>query len=809
MTRDRSRFVADRPGCAVLRTPLRTVVSTPIISENARIIRSVYVTPAASTITVKTVGKHGWTVLDTISVRVGGWNGLTYRAHPANGDNWPITIVDDYTVTLTGSTFVTNSLFLHGIAYTGSLTIDAVVELQRLVLIAEEDGGLSTLDMPPGLAAFLSKSGPTHMLGMRSSVAIRGADKNASYIFAGDNTNGHILFYYEVEKVTVSDITIMGNRPYQGTGGYHGIRFAGLEGNVITQVTITDVNLFGIAGYGIGDQGDGSFTEEHYTRVTICETDSDGRDGKNRTNLTKNNSAHGCNIFHTMLFVQGVNAVGELLGSNPITTNSGTPTLIAVAHSGNVSAVGVTVTLEDGSDSANANGLTFPITGVITARNASAYTLDISVSGQSATSSGAMGGSAVTAFISMFSRGDAAFDTRGGYWNISAMHLRGDFDARAAIRARKGHSYAPGSGTRKSTITGVTIEHTGPIPQQGNGIAVMDEDVVITGVVGYNLFSVLNYASNVKGGTNTGVIGHSCAYVIYNDAENISSTGFIGNDSTGATVYDDGGLAEDSGDMETDAFTTTAGSNLVTVSMPLHARITGNTVTYAGVALFDNVDMNGSFVVTVIDANTVRVTASTNATAGMSGGGENATFEWSGAAHLARLNSYIGGKSIASVVGYQFTSKSRDALVMGCSSYQDTTPYSDAAPRTKFKHNTGDLPNREEIVSLPLDGTPLYLTTADAGKLYYLPTTATATAVVYLPIGTANNLGIKYSFANGSGTYGIEVRLQGTGNIRIGSTTSSVGLSCAAGGDSLEVIFREVTQQRWMALSHIGTWPAL
>lgn len=804
MIRDRSRFVADRPGCAVLRTPKQTVVSTPIISENARIIRSVYVTPAASTITVETIGAHGWTAADTISVRVGGWDGLTYRAHPANGDNWPITIVDDYTVILTGSTFVTNSLFLHGIAYTGSLTIDAVVELQRLVLIAEEDGGLSTLDMPPGVAAFLSRSGPTHMLGMRSSVAIRGADKNASYIFAGDNTNGHILFYYEVEKVTVSDITIMGNRQYQGTGGYHGIRFAGLEGNVITQVTITDVNLFGIAGYGIGDQGDGSFTEEHYTRVTICETDSDGRDGKNRTNLSKNNSAHGCNIFHTMLFVQGVNAAGRLLGSNPITTNSGTPTLIDVAHSSNVSAVGVTVTLTGGT---NANGLTFPITGVITARNASSYTLDISATGQSASSSGAMGGSAVTAYVAMFSSGDAAFDTRGGYWNISGLHVRGDLQGRAAIRARKGHSYAPGSGTRKSTITGVTIEHTGPVAQQGTGIAVLDEDVTITGVVGYNLSSVVNYAANVKGGTNTGVIGHSCAYVIYNDAENISSTGFIGNDSTGATVYDDGGIAEDSGDMETDAFTTTAGSSTVTVSMPLHAHITGNTVTYAGVDLFDNVDMNGSFVVTVIDANTVQVTASTNATAGMSGGGENATFEWSGAAHLARLNSYIGGKSIASVVGYQFTSKSRDAIVMGCSSYQDTTPYIDAAPRTQWRNNLPDLPNREPVVELT--STPLTLTTEDADKLYYLPTTATATAVVTLPAGVANNLGIKFRFANGSGTYGIEVRVSGTGNIRIGSTTSSVGLSCAAAGDSLEVIFREVTQQRWLALSNIGTWSAL
>lgn len=68
-------------------------------------------------------------------------------------------------------------------------------------------------------------------------------------------------------------------------------------------------------------------------------------------------------------------------------------------------------------------------------------------------------------------------------------------------------------------------------------------------------------------------------------------------------------------------FATTNTSPTVTVTRTGHGLVTGQTVTYAPVAAFNNVTISGPYTITVTDANHFTITAGTNANATGSGGG--------------------------------------------------------------------------------------------------------------------------------------------------------------------------------------------
>jgi hypothetical protein len=70
-------------------------------------------------------------------------------------------------------------------------------------------------------------------------------------------------------------------------------------------------------------------------------------------------------------------------------------------------------------------------------------------------------------------------------------------------------------------------------------------------------------------------------------------------------------------------FATTNGSNVVTVTASGHGGQTGDYVTISGASTFANVDMNGEFTITVIDANSYTVNATTNASSTTTGGGSS------------------------------------------------------------------------------------------------------------------------------------------------------------------------------------------
>lgn len=100
-------------------------------------------------------------------------------------------------------------------------------------------------------------------------------------------------------------------------------------------------------------------------------------------------------------------------------------------------------------------------------------------------------------------------------------------------------------------------------------------------------------------------------------------------------VYDPLGVQNDitpfrsTGTLGNNPFTTSNGSNVVTVNNTNHGVNPGDTAIYAGATAFNNVTMNGTFIVqTIIDTNNYTVLATTTANASGSGGGNAVTFQY-------------------------------------------------------------------------------------------------------------------------------------------------------------------------------------
>lgn len=85
----------------------------------------------------------------------------------------------------------------------------------------------------------------------------------------------------------------------------------------------------------------------------------------------------------------------------------------------------------------------------------------------------------------------------------------------------------------------------------------------------------------------------------------------------------------DSGTLGANPFATVSTSTTVTVTDVAHARGVGDTVIFAGAATFNNVTINGTYIVqTIVDANGYTITALTTASGTGAGGGAAVTFQY-------------------------------------------------------------------------------------------------------------------------------------------------------------------------------------
>lgn len=84
-----------------------------------------------------------------------------------------------------------------------------------------------------------------------------------------------------------------------------------------------------------------------------------------------------------------------------------------------------------------------------------------------------------------------------------------------------------------------------------------------------------------------------------------------------------------SGTLGNNPFTTVNTSNVVTVNLTSHGANPGDTLITSGATTFNNVTMNGTFIVqTVVDVNNFTILATTNANASSSGGGNAVAYQF-------------------------------------------------------------------------------------------------------------------------------------------------------------------------------------
>lgn len=98
----------------------------------------------------------------------------------------------------------------------------------------------------------------------------------------------------------------------------------------------------------------------------------------------------------------------------------------------------------------------------------------------------------------------------------------------------------------------------------------------------------------------------------------------------GTTLFADvANQSATAGTFATDPLTTTAASNVITIELTGHGLLSGHTITIAGAGAFDGIpaiEINTTHTVTVVDADNFTVTVTTNASAGLTGGGSSITY---------------------------------------------------------------------------------------------------------------------------------------------------------------------------------------
>lgn len=665
-------WVVLEAGRAIARTNFGTVlVSDPLTSNLIRIKDAR--DDGNGQVLIETYGPHNLSLGQTVSCRIDGFNGTTLRAHPGNGDLLPIASITTDTFVLSSSTWVVGSEFWTGFLWESATTIvDARTALTTLLTQVEALGG-GNVQLPAGvcvLRKLAPASGPGLLL--REGVSLIGAGNEVTTLFAYDNLNGHTVQSAGAGNLTVAGLTIYGNRQRQGVGGFHGIRFG--ADNVLTENVTLDIWIQAAAGYGAALQStNSSFRGFRFTlRINGC--DSDGIDCKNRADGNDANDITA-QVENFGLFRVGVDTPGYTLPQNPFTTTLGSGS-VTVQHTSNNFSVGIPVTFPNGGV---VNGINLTGTFLITAKSGkNAYVI---ATGQTASASGAGGGTGVIEYNAQFSQGDAGIDCRGAGFNV-AGRVYSDLRGRTGIRLRPGAILGTNPGAIYTNLLSAHVTNTGT-RSNANGITVGRDANNLANMVVRNTSFGLRTFSSASGNNISNLQAEGCAIgALMTGDSNALSNAYLDTCGTGLSVV--GGSVEDAEFFPEDPFTVTAGSPIVTAYAPGHGQTTGALVEIADASVAFGIDFNvTSAAITVLDSNTFRYNpGSGNATGNGTGGGENAYYSFgvvATGAHLQMSNIRTNGCELGirisagaespQIIGHTSRGDSVALLDQGTSSY--------------------------------------------------------------------------------------------------------------------------------------------
>jgi hypothetical protein len=769
-------------GCAVAISPLGALVSDVIVTSSARAIRRL--TDTGGLITVETGYPHGYTTGDSVVVRIdAGMHAVTKRAHPAQ-DTWTVTVVDSDTFTLDSSVWVADSIFEGGHCYIAADLIDASPELYRLNKWLLDNGG-GYLKLPMG--GMYLQSG---MVRIPSRVIAEGYGPGATFFFKADyedmvtpfgaaigngpgttQTNGG---RNNIEKTIWQDFSVYGNRGKQPAAGYHSINFGTATDAAQLEITLFRIHSWGSAGYGIAWGQDVGRQRCMIKECIISFSDNDGMDFKNHLDDSSDINIVDTEVNYWAMGSRGTDIQeAQPLTTDSISTTNGTSVITMLRDDAGRNARPLETVTIFGATAVG--GIDPNGSWLIRKQDADYYYLE---TGQTASGTATGGGGSAEFYCPHISPGDRAIDMRGPNWKLNNITCRGEMFGRNGVNQRGGLVNDPnGTGADYLFVNGLYIEDTGPAQLESEndsgqlraGISLGAFSSVLTNIViktkgigiqTQGIASDTKISNFIIEGARIGIDARGSDFTFSNGT-------IVDSIEKGVQVW--GATISDEQQLEDDPFTSTLGSNVVTVTAEAHGQIIGDTVAFSGAESGNGIEIIRSNVgnytiIAVPTADTFTISDGGDlATASGAFGGSSVNVFYGTTANTAYRTTFIGVKTkqtdANTAIGWSIgipqvgpNGRAEDTKIIACHDEDSDTPYEDAGTNTLWgPANTGGLPVNIETLGIrrgintQVDSFILALT--DAGKLVEgnkgtgMNITVPPNTDVAFPIGTWVDIG--------------------------------------------------------------------
>jgi len=830
-----------------------TYTAENIVSPKAWVIRDIFQTPSASTISIlfEVIPTPTPT---TVSLRVhGGLNGVTRGIHPADSKQvatevpWTLTATaDPFTFILAGSTWVAGSVVWKGgaVAYVPGSLVDCAAKLNAMADWMR-DHAPATAYLPLG-GMYIQ----TDMILWPEGCTILGHGGRRTFFFLADaadmapvNSVHHMMGtgnasgtkYGNVTDTTWRGFTLFGCRQHNRYGaGDHSIDL-GSDSDATNRpmnIWLDDITNIGSAGYGCSWGGHNSKWLCKVTNYEGAFSDGDGFDCKNRNDDNFVVNYFAPNLAWHAMGTQGTNLQPVItLGANPvtITTTTASASQFTIARSIDSACQPGEIATFTGP-TFNGINLTGSFHVVALAGSVSGGTITFD-SGQTASGTGTGGGSGMTFVCPHISTGDVAIDGRGIGTNIYGGSWTGECFGRNVFRGRGGAAgQGNGLGASYMNIIGVvgidltpswvaTTTNTGNFLQL-NGIGQK--------AVGWSFQTSGGASGAVLAATSNGCVladfyikGSATALDLRGDRFKVHD--FIVEDYTVLGASLDGTQVSVSTVLGSNPFTPNAiGSGVVIVAAPAHGQAGPTfTVSFSGalngpngiVIAPSNV---ASYTATVIDVNSYSIVATGSATNTDAFGGDEVIANYGNTAHIAddmEISSGTFHLTGARTVGsgeITLTTHCTGAKIQNChfsSDNSDACVITDNGISTIWgPGNSGGIWNAQSVYALPTSGS-VTLVAGDSGKILLLPSNAASTVTVTLPNNSATNvlppgwfIDVVCNNANGVALTTVAGTI-GDGN---NSSSNPGSLTSSTNGASGRLVWRSTSGYRF--INKEGTW---
>jgi len=537
MIRTQVRYTSTPPGRAIGTSVNGDTWTTDyLLAPYWRIIE--VGTDGSGRVKVKTAGKHGLTTGQKVETVIDGYNGTTKRAHPGNVTNLPtnnppaaktVEVIDEYWVSLVGTTAVANSAFWQGLLWrTGDNVTAAAVHtgdnqtgrmslINSLITRVSEAGG-GIINLPAGFI------GAEVAMFLKDNVIVIGAGEDITNIVEIDGNDGPVIREYASKNAGITDCTIWPLRQRKSlAASAHAVR-AGLDGANTHNLKVLRVYVRCSDGYGVALQDSGWFSDCELD-LTVDGSSSDCLDIKNRMNINAGNKLNIRGRNCSLLWI-GVDGPVYNFNANPFTMTSGS-SIVNVAWSAEIAAnpaaqpywsVHGTITYPNAGTYRGINmGGSFQIVG----QTGTGYQVETN---QTASSSGTAGGTGLLEWPALCAQGDACFDLRGEGWSGGEIWYEGAMHMQSGPRFRGGTTYPTnpqGLGAGLSTLVSIFSKNTSPYRTNALGLSMEAWQCIVPAFQGeYMQEGVFFGSTSTDNSVGTAQLKNCVAGVVFRGSRN-------------------------------------------------------------------------------------------------------------------------------------------------------------------------------------------------------------------------------------------------------------------------------------------------